>query len=95
MRYNSVFFVVYIITNYIRFNMKNWFIEKIADEAGIRVDEVDCDKPFDQYDLDSLSMISLCFEMEDNFKLENTDPSMLSEYNTINKLAQWVETQRK
>jgi acyl carrier protein len=75
--------------------MKNWFIEKIAEEAGIQVAEVDCDKPFDQYDLDSLSMISLCFEMEDHFKLENTDPSMLSEYNTINKLAQWVEAQRK
>jgi acyl carrier protein len=75
--------------------MKNWFIDKIADEANIPKDQVDCDKPFDEYHLDSLAMISMCFEMEDHFKLENTDPSMLSEYNTINKLVQWVETQRK
>ncbi|MBU3676244.1 MAG: acyl carrier protein [Chitinophagaceae bacterium] len=75
--------------------MKDWFIEKIAEEASISVAEVDCDRPFQEYNMDSLAIISLCFEMEDKFGLENTDPSMLSEYNTINKLVQWVEAQRR
>ncbi len=75
--------------------MKNWFIERIAEEASIPVAEVDCDRAFQEYNMDSLAIISLCFEMEDKFGLENADPSMLSEYNTINKLAAWVEAQRR
>ncbi|MCZ2475131.1 acyl carrier protein [Aquirufa ecclesiirivi] len=73
---------------------KNWLITQIASEASIVEEEVDCDKTFDQFNLDSLAIVSISFEMESQFQLENVDPSLFSEYNTINKLCVWLENQQ-
>lgn len=73
---------------------KNWLIAQIASEASIEEEEVDCDVTFDQFNLDSLAIVSISFEMESQFQLENVDPSLFSEYNTINKLCVWLENQQ-
>ncbi|MGI9192204.1 MAG: acyl carrier protein [Chitinophagaceae bacterium] len=73
--------------------MKAWFVERIAKWASMSEAEVDCDTAFEDYQIDSLAIVSLCIEIEDHFGLKNTDPSLLSEHNTINKLVSWVETQ--
>lgn len=73
---------------------KNWLITQIASEASIAEEEVDCDVTFDQFNLDSLAIVSISFEMESQFQLENVDPSLFSEYNTINKLCVWLENQQ-
>ncbi|CAM3854002.1 phosphopantetheine-binding protein [Aquirufa aurantiipilula] len=75
-------------------NFKHWLIQQIASEASISEKEVDCDAAFEHFNLDSLSIVSLSFEMESKFQLENVDPSLFSEYNTINKLCVWMENQQ-
>ncbi|MHA8087438.1 acyl carrier protein [Aquirufa sp. Wall-65K1] len=75
-------------------NFKNWMITQIASEASIAEEEVDCDVPFEHFNLDSLSIVSISFEMESVFQLENVDPSLFSEYNTINKLCVWMENRQ-
>lgn len=75
-------------------NNRQWLIAKIASEASIAVEEVDCDVTFDQFNLDSLAIVSISFEMESQFQLDNVDPSLFSEYNTINMLCVWLENQQ-
>lgn len=75
-------------------NFRQWLITQIASEASINEEEIDCDAPFDQFNLDSLAIVSISFEMESVFQLENVDPSLFSEYNTINKLCVWLENQQ-
>jgi len=73
---------------------KNWLIEQIASEVSISKDQIDCDEIFENFQLDSLSIVSIAFEMEDVFHLKNIEPSLFSEYNTINKLCTWLENQQ-
>lgn len=73
---------------------KNWLIEQIASEVSISKDDVDCDEIFDNFKLDSLSIVSIAFEMENVFNLKNIEPSLFSEYNTINKLCGWLENRQ-
>ncbi|CAM4196938.1 acyl carrier protein [Cytophagaceae bacterium 50C-KIRBA] len=75
-------------------NYKHWLIAQIASEASISEKEVDCDVSFEHFNLDSLAIVSISFEMESEFQLENVDPSLFSEYNTINKLCVWLESQQ-
>ncbi|MHA8054489.1 phosphopantetheine-binding protein [Aquirufa nivalisilvae] len=75
-------------------NFKHWLITQIASEASIVEEEVDCDLAFEHFNLDSLSIVSISFEMESVFQLENVDPSLFSEFNTINKLCVWMENQQ-
>lgn len=83
---------IYFQLNYM--NIKQWLVTQIASEASISEKEVDCDATFDQFNLDSLAIVSISFEMESKFQLENVDPSLFSEYNTINKLCVWMENQQ-
>lgn len=74
--------------------IRDWLIQQIASEASILEEDVDCDMPFDQFNLDSLSIVSITFELESHFQLSNADPSIFTEYNSINKLCVWIESQR-
>jgi len=73
-------------------SIKIWLIKKIASETGIEENEVSCDIPFQDFNLDSLDTISLFFDLEQEFELENLDPSILSDNNTINKLTKCIES---
>jgi len=70
-----------------------WLQTQIAEEAGIAVNEVSCDEDFENFNLDSLSLVSISFELESRVDLE-ISPSVFTEFNTINKLAEWVSNQK-
>lgn len=73
-------------------NVKHWLIEKISEESGDAKDSINCDEIFDNLNLDSLSSISIAFDIEKEYNIENINPSVFSEYNTINKLAEWIQS---
>lgn len=72
---------------------QEWLQTKIAEEAGMQVEEITLDAPFESFSLDSLSVITLAYELESFTGKESIDPSVFSEYNTINKLSEWVNQQ--
>ena len=74
-------------------DMKLWLRQKIADEAGLRADQIPLDEEFDNFKLDSLSLISLSYELE-SIVDRDISPTVFIEYNTINKLAEWMGTQK-
>ena len=75
-------------------NTKTWLQNKIAEETGLTLEKVNCDEPFESFSLDSLATISISFDIEQEFGLEELNPTVFSEYNSINKLATWIESQQ-
>ena len=70
-------------------DIKNWLIDKILDETDLERDTIDCDAAFETFNLDSLATISIAFDIENEFKLEELNPTIFTEYNSINLLAEW------
>ncbi|PWA10212.1 acyl carrier protein [Flavobacterium laiguense] len=73
--------------------IKNWLLDKIAEESGLEKDTINCDEPIENFELDSLSSISIAFDIEKEFNLDEINPTVFQEFNTINKLAQWIQNQ--
>ncbi len=67
---------------------------KIADETDMSVEDIPLDQEFDQLDLDSLSILTIAFDLETDFGFDNLDPTVLSEFNTINKLVEWMTSKK-
>ncbi len=65
-------------------------MQKIAEDTGVPLEKVSCDESFDNFALDSLSLISLAYDLETMLGRE-INPAVFTEYNTINKLAGWVK----
>lgn len=74
-------------------DIKIWLQEQIAQESGKQIADTSCDEEFENFDLDSLSLVSLSYELETKFDLD-IGPTVFTEFNTINKLSEWVETQK-
>lgn len=74
-------------------NINNWLLIKIADESGLEKETINCDELLDNFNLDSLASISIAFDIENEFNLDEINPSIFHEYNTINKLAKWIQDQ--
>ena len=72
-------------------NIETWLMRKIADDTGVPIEKVSCDVAFDSFALDSLSLISLAYDLETLLGKE-INPAVFTEYNTINKLAGWVKS---
>lgn len=68
-----------------------WLKEIIADETGEKVEDVSINQEFETMNLDSLSLLSLSHEIESKLSLE-VDPTALAEYDTIEKLSKWIES---
>ncbi len=75
-------------------NIKLWLQEKIAEETELPIDEISCDIEFIKFNMDSLSILTLAFDLESKLNIGEIDPTLFSEYNTINKLVTWVENQK-
>lgn len=73
-------------------NIKEWLIEQIAEETGLKFSEVSCDEDFEKFDLDSLSLVSLSYDLEAKLQKE-ISPTVFTEFDTINKLSAWLENQ--
>lgn len=74
-------------------NVKDWLIIKIAEETGLENELINCDELIENFDLDSLSSISIAFDIENKFKLDEINPTVFEEFNTINKLSEWIQVQ--
>ncbi len=70
-------------------NVSHWLKTKIADEAGINEQEISESASFETFQLDSLDMVSLSHELE-NFTGKTIEPTVFWEYNSIEKLSEWV-----
>lgn len=73
--------------------IKKWLQEKISEETDIPFDEISFDINFESFNMDSLAILSITFELEEYLSREEVqiDPSVFSEFNTINKLTVWIE----
>jgi acyl carrier protein len=74
---------------------QEWLQQKIAEETGLPIADIAYDTPFEQFSMDSLSVITLAYELESFTGKETIDPSVFSEFNTINKLTAWLEQQKQ
>lgn len=74
-------------------NIRDWLQRKIAEEAGEKIESISLDADFESFRLDSLSLLSIAYDLENEINLE-INPTDLIEYNTINKLAEWIESKR-
>lgn len=64
----------------------------IAKDQGLKEEDISITEKFDQFNLDSLSKLSIAYEIEQEFKLDYLNPGVLSEFDTINKLATWIKS---
>ncbi len=74
-------------------DFQNWLKEKIAEETGLAISEVSVEDDFKSFKLDSLSMVSISYELETLIDKE-ISPTVFTEYNTINKLSEWLTSQK-
>ncbi|MFZ1290695.1 MAG: AMP-binding protein [Melioribacteraceae bacterium] len=67
--------------------------KKVSEELKIHINEIDKEKPFSEYGFDSSKSLSLVGELEEfiNYTLE---PTLLWNYPTINKLANFLSTEK-
>lgn len=70
--------------------IKSWLIEKIAEESDVKPESIATDVPFESYSLDSLSLITLSYDLETLLGKE-IDPTMFWQHNSIDELAQAIE----
>jgi acyl carrier protein len=69
-------------------DLKLWLMEKIAEETSMQIKNISCDQEFSSFALDSLSLITLSFDLEKLLD-EELSPTLFTEFNTINKLVEW------
>ncbi|MEW7291366.1 acyl carrier protein [Aquimarina sp. 2304DJ70-9] len=75
-------------------SIKLWLQERVAEETDLPIDEISCDLEFTNFNMDSLSTLTLAFDLESKLDVGEIDPTIFSEYDTINKLVEWIEHQK-
>ncbi len=70
-------------------NISSWLKAQIAEEAGLKQEEVNESATFESFHLDSLDMVSISYELE-KFTGKTIEPTIFWEYNSIDKLREWV-----
>ncbi len=76
-------------------NIQLWLQEKIAEETDLPINEILFDVEFTDFNMDSLAILTITFDLESILNIEEIDPSIFTEYNTINKLTTWIENHQK
>ena len=71
--------------------LKNWLVQKIAEESDLQPEAINTNAPIESFNLDSLSMITLSYDLETALGKE-IDPTVFWQHNTIDKLAEVIET---
>ncbi len=72
-------------------NMTEWLLEKLAEETGEHAESISTAQKFETMNLDSLSLLSISHEIESALNIE-VDPTAMTEFDTIEKLAEWLES---
>lgn len=73
--------------------VQEWLVEKVAGRLGVTIGEVDVERYFDEFDLDSTEALVLSGELENwlGFELEST---ALWYHPTIADLSAWIVTKQ-
>lgn len=66
--------------------IQQWLITRLAEQLGIKAQEIDVHTPFTEYGLDSLAGVCLVGDLEDWLGLQLV-PTLLWDYSTIETLA--------
>jgi acyl carrier protein len=74
--------------------LQDWLRQKLSEETSVDSKTIDLDVDFKNLDLDSLSTVSLTYELETVTGVV-IDPTIFSEFRTPNELVQWIQLQRK
>ena len=74
--------------------IKNFIAEKIAEECRVSIDEISFEKSFNDFNMDSLALISMTMDIETFVGVGEINPTVFHEFNTINKLTEWLVTQK-
>jgi acyl carrier protein len=74
--------------------INDWLVQAISDELEIPKESISLDEPFEDLKLDSLSILTIAFDLEEKFNIEELSPTVFSEFNTINKLSEWLMNQK-
>ena len=73
--------------------IKSWLKEKIAREIKTQPENIATDRPFTDFGLDSIIIVTLVDELE--FRLGvSLDPTIFWEYPTIEILTDWLLTEK-
>ena len=70
--------------------IKSWLVSKIAEEADLDSEAIATDVPFETYRLDSLSLITITYDLEKLLGKE-IEPTMFWQHNSIDQLAEAIE----
>ena len=74
-------------------DIENWLTEKIIEESGLTLAQIDKNEDIKNLNLDSLSSITIAFDIENTFNIEEINPTVFDEFNTIHKLSKWIVEQ--
>jgi acyl carrier protein len=74
--------------------ISEWLVQAISVELEIPKESISLDEPFETLNLDSLSILTIAFDLEEKFNIEELSPTVFSEFNTINKLSEWLMNQK-
>ena len=75
-------------------NTKEILLELLAAETGLAKTEIPENEQFENLNMDSLSIVSLAFELEKVTAIDNIEPTVFIEHNTVNKLAYWLNNRQ-
>ena len=72
-----------------RNDIEIWLIEWLITEAGVLRKDIDLDKPFADYHLDSLTSVELSYDLEE-FSGKKLDVTVAFNYPTINRMSGYL-----
>lgn len=70
--------------------IKSWLIVKIAEESDLKPESIATNVSFESFNLDSLSLITLAFDLETLLGKE-IDPTLFWQHNSIDQLAEALQ----
>lgn len=76
-------------------DIANWLKQKVAVLSGLDLHHVDGNRPFGEFGLDSNHVVRLTGELEERFGVSSLPPTLMYDYPTIDKIADYIATQRK
>ena len=73
----------------VRENIKSWLVSQLAERLEIDTDEIDIERDFTDYGLNSIEVVNLSGELE-NLLGRRLPPTLLLDYPTIESLAEYL-----
>ncbi len=69
--------------------IQEWLVQTLAEDLGFEAEEIDTNRPFAEYGLDSIAAVTMAGDLEDWLGLE-LPPTLLWDYPEIETLAQYL-----